>query len=217
MNSKVYFNVIAGQWDSMRREFFSESVREKAYRAANTKTGQSAADIGAGTGFITEGLLGQGLSVIAVDQSPEMLEQLSKKFPNSNLNCREGTAEHLPVEDHSVDKVFANMFLHHVEEPLTAIREMVRILKPGGQLIITDIETHLHEFLRTEQHDRWLGFDLQKVSEWFDQAGLEDVDVQFINESCCGTSACGCDQANIPIWIASGIKPPASAFINELL
>jgi ubiquinone/menaquinone biosynthesis C-methylase UbiE len=190
----------------MRREFFSESVREKAYRTANIKKGQSAADIGAGTGFITEGLLNHGLSVIAVDQSPEMLMQLQRKFQYSNLNCREGTAEHLPVKDQSVDKVFANMYLHHVEEPLTAIREMVRILKPDGQLIITDIETHTHEFLRTEQHDRWLGFELQEVAGWFVQAGLKHVHVQLMNESCCGTSSCGYDQANINIWMASGTK-----------
>jgi len=48
------------------------------------------------------------------------------------------------------------MYLHHVEDPPAAIKEMVRILKPGGKIVITDADEHNYEFLRTEQQDRWL-------------------------------------------------------------
>ena len=207
MNSKSYFNVIATEWDSMQKSFFSDNVREQAYQTAALSPGLTAADIGAGTGFITEGLLKRGITVLAVDQSPEMLRRLEKKFGPENLRCLEGSAEHLPVSDNSANRVFANMFLHHTEDPLTAISEMARILKPGGMLVITDLEKHHHEFLRTEQYDRWLGFDPDDVSAWMKQAGLEQVSVRPVNESCCGSSACGCREAVINIWIASGVKP----------
>ena len=57
MDSKAYFKEVAIQWDKMREGFFSEAVREKAYSLANVKEGDLAADIGSGTGFVTEGLI----------------------------------------------------------------------------------------------------------------------------------------------------------------
>jgi ubiquinone/menaquinone biosynthesis C-methylase UbiE len=55
------------------------------------------------------------------------------------------------------------MLLHHVENPKVAIKEMVRILKPGGMIVITDLDEHKFEFLKTEQHDRWMGFKREDV------------------------------------------------------
>src|SRR5574341_1323336 len=80
MTSKPYFDKVAGQWDAMRQSFFSEAVREKAYAVAGVEPGRVAADIGASTGFVTEGLLELGLRVIAIDQSASMLEILRSKF-----------------------------------------------------------------------------------------------------------------------------------------
>ena len=53
MNSKNYFNRVAGEWDEMRKGFFSDRVREAALEKAGVLSGKSATDIGAGTGFIT--------------------------------------------------------------------------------------------------------------------------------------------------------------------
>ena len=112
MSSKEYFEGVADQWDDMRSGFFSEKVREAAYKAADIKAGKLAADIGAGTGFVTKGLVRQGLEVIAVDQSEAMLEELKSKYPD--LDCRQGQAEDLPLTDDAVNYVFANMYLHHL-------------------------------------------------------------------------------------------------------
>src|SRR5574341_663361 len=128
MTSKPYFDKVAGQWDAMRQSFFSEAVREKAYAVAGVEPGRVAADIGAGTGFVTEGLLELGLRVIAIDQSASMLEILRSKFKETpSLECWVGEADRLPLEEGAVDYVFANMYLHHVESPPAAIREMARI------------------------------------------------------------------------------------------
>lgn len=207
MSSKEYFKEVAGQWDTMRKSFFSEDIREKAYSVAEVKSGRTAADIGAGTGFVTEGLLNRGLKVIAIDNSVEMLEQMKKKFASgSNVDCRLGESEKLPVEDGTVDYAMANMYLHHVENPLAAIREMTRIIKPGGKLVITDLDEHSHEFLRTEQHDRWMGFKREEIQKWFSEAGLKNITVDCAGGNCCASSDCGCNKASISVFVARGEK-----------
>lgn len=205
MNSKKYFDRVALQWDEMRKGFFSESVREKAFSAAGLKAGKIAADIGAGTGFITEGLIGKGLEVIAVDQSDAMLDEMRKRFSEvESIQYRVGESEQLPIPDGSVDFAFANMYIHHVESPLKAIKEMTRILKPGGKLVITDMDKHTFEFLKKEHHDRWMGFDRMDVKKWFEEAGLKNVAVDCSEETCCARSETEDDTARVSVFVASG-------------
>ena len=118
------------------------------------------ADVGAGTGFVAAGLAPLVKHVHVLDGSPEMLDVARKnlaQFENLEFHVADGLA--LPLPDDSLDAAFANMYLHHCPDPLAAIREMVRILRPGGRLVITDMDTHTHEWLKTEMADVWLGFD----------------------------------------------------------
>ena len=205
-NSKAYFNAVAGDWDNMRKGFFSEKVREKAMALANIVKGDLVADIGAGTGFMTEGLIEKEIFVIAVDQSLAMLREMEKKFYGYfTIDYRFGEAEEIPIGDGEVDYAFANMYLHHTDNPAAAIREMARIVKKGGKLIITDLDEHAREFLRTEQHDRWLGFKRSDIKKWFEAAGLKNVSVQCVDDSCCTCSDSG-DEVKLSIFVASGEK-----------
>jgi ubiquinone/menaquinone biosynthesis C-methylase UbiE len=205
--SKEYFDTVADEWDSMRKGFFPDSVREKAIHAANLTPGMTVADIGAGSGFLTEALLKHKVSVLAVDQSARMLDIMKSKFQGTgDVQYREGTAERLPIDAGTMDHAFANMYLHHVDQPHAAVKEMARILKPGGRLVLTDLDEHKFEFLRTEQHDRWMGFRRGDVVKWFEDAGLRNVSVDCVGDNCCATSACGCDEASVSIFIAVGTK-----------
>ena len=85
MNSKEYFKQVANQWDQMRQSFFSDNVRDVALATANVQLGKIAVDLGAGTGFITEGLLQKGLKVIAVDQSEAMIEEMKRKIKKYDM------------------------------------------------------------------------------------------------------------------------------------
>jgi ubiquinone/menaquinone biosynthesis C-methylase UbiE len=157
MDNKQYFNKVSKQWDAIRSSFFSENVREKALAVAQIQPGKLAADIGTGTGFLTEGLVQRGLKVIAVDHSEAMLKEMSKKFSGlGEIDYRLGEAENLPIEGGAIDNVFANMYLHHVEHPAESIVELARILKKGGVLVLTDLDVHNFEFLRKEHKiDGW--------------------------------------------------------------
>lgn len=201
-----YFEKHANEWDSMRESFFSDDIRQKAIAKANIKTGETAADIGAGTGYISEALNVKGVKVFAVDESPAMLKVLKEKF-GETIETLVGTSDLIPLSESSVNHAFANMYLHHVPGPAKAIVEMVRIVKPGGSVVITDLDEHSFEFLRTEQNDRWMGFKRSDIKDWFLKAGLTNVTVESTDENCCSDSTCGCTSAKISVFIAHGQKP----------
>jgi ubiquinone/menaquinone biosynthesis C-methylase UbiE len=135
-----------------------------------------------------------------------MLDQVRQRLSGRSFEARPGDVESLPVDDSHADAVLANMVLHHAPDPARAIQEMVRVLKPGGTLVITDADAHTHEWLLTEQHDRWLGFEREEVASWFRAAGLNQVSVSDTKEICSPSSQCG-TKAAITIFLARGRKP----------
>jgi SAM-dependent methyltransferase len=86
-------------------------------------------DLGAGTGLLTELLVGAGHEVVAVDPSVEMLAHLTERLPG--VTALVGTAEDLPVSDDDVDAVVAGQAAHWFD-PAPAAREIRRVLRPGG-------------------------------------------------------------------------------------
>jgi ubiquinone/menaquinone biosynthesis C-methylase UbiE len=96
----------------------------------------------------------------------------------TDVELRNGEAHRLPIADSEVDAAFAHMVLHYLPSPLEALHEMVRIVKPGGTVVVVDFLQHEHEWMRQELRVVWLGFPEDTLREWFDQVGLPDVQIE---------------------------------------
>jgi hypothetical protein len=81
----------------------------------------------------------------------------------------------------------------------------------GGRLAITDLDAHEFAFLRTEHHDRWMGFERDAVYGWLLDAGLETVGTDCVGADCCADSSSSGESASISIFVAFGRKRRASA------
>jgi ubiquinone/menaquinone biosynthesis C-methylase UbiE len=205
-SSEAYFASVAGQWDQMRLEYFTEQMRDSAIARSGLPAGAVVADIGAGTGFVAAGLAPRAAMVYGFDASAAMLEQARKNLAGLlNVELRQAPGDSIPLPDNTLDGVFANMYLHHAPDPFKAISEMVRLLKPGGVLCLTDLDAHDHEWQRERMADLWLGFDRQQIKEWFMQAGLRQLDIDCADGTC---NACGPDGTVQPlsIFVAIGRK-----------
>jgi len=192
--------------DSMKEEFFLEKVRDEAIIQLKTVSGKIAADVGAGEGFMSEGLLDAELKVIAVDSSPAMIEIMKEKFADiKEFQAVLTEPTMIKLADESVDYAFANMYLHHVEDPQTAIKEIFRILKPGGKAAITDLMHYTQEELLKNHHNRWPGFSFPDLYDWFINAGYKNISIEKLNQYCTIKDECN-GEARIDIFIACGEK-----------
>jgi len=124
-------------------EFYDEpgnqliDLEQPVVRAILDGLGRGVAlDVACGTGRHSEYLASLGHTVIGVDSSPDMLARARAKVPDGEFHC--GDLSQLPVSDSHVDVVVCALALMHVPDLTAAFRELVRVLRPGGHLVISD-------------------------------------------------------------------------------
>jgi ArsR family transcriptional regulator len=117
------------------------------------------------------------------------------------VEWKKGDLAKLPLKDASVDVALLSQALHHATDPTRAITEAVRVLRPGGRLLLLDLREHDQAWVRSRFGDRHLGFSAAELETLLRQAGLSDVRVQV------GASKAGDPFA---VLIGSGLKASAN-------
>lgn len=103
-------------------------------------------EVGCGTGRISIGVAkySSGIRLTGVDLSENMLtvaqENAKAEKVQDKINFIYGDAKKLPFDDNDFDSVYCHNMLHHVSDPLGMVREMIRVLKPEGALLIRDLK-----------------------------------------------------------------------------
>jgi 2-polyprenyl-3-methyl-5-hydroxy-6-metoxy-1,4-benzoquinol methylase len=93
-------------------------------------------DVAAGSGLVAEGLAGRGWQVSALDLSEELARQVRERGI-ADVRVHDLSAGPLPFEDRSFQAVFAGEIIEHLVDTAAFVRELARVLAPGGLAVIT--------------------------------------------------------------------------------
>lgn len=208
MNSKEYFDNIAINWNKMRSEYFKDEVRERILQKLDVKN-KVVGDLGCGTGFISLGLASRSPNIVfAIDQSLNMLKELKKESSKQNLNNIypiKSVLDELVLFDESLDAITINMALHHIVNPEKSIKEMYRVLKNGGKVVISDVYKHSGRWVKEEMHDEWLGFSEEEITEWLENANFKNIKIEDTRLEAIGVSSKG-EYTKTGIFLTTAIK-----------
>lgn len=188
--SEAFFAGAASQWYKLRDDLYGRSFTTEAMLAL-LPVNYTVADLGCGTGPTSERLSPHVQKVIAIDNSPAMLKAARKRLSHcGNIELRQGDLTAIPIDDASVDGAIVQLVLTYVPEPRLVLKEMSRILKPGGKAVIIDLLPHDRDDFRREMGQAAMGLDPQTICAALGAAG-------FTSSSC------------VPLPPEAGVKGPA--------
>jgi ubiquinone/menaquinone biosynthesis C-methylase UbiE/biotin operon repressor len=180
--AREYFDELAGKFG--RRYCPGRSWQALAHALITLLPRLTVADLGAGEGTLSQLLAKNARKVIAIDNSPKMVEfgsQLAKKHGFKNLEYRLGDIEEPPIANNSVDLAILSQALHHAIHPQEAVVAADRILKRGGRLVILDLLSHRFERARELYADHWLGFSEVQLHQFLEKSGFRQIEVSVVS------------------------------------
>lgn len=136
---KRRYNRLARFYDLMEAPL--ERLRFRVWRSRFREgiSGPKALEVGVGTGK-NMGYYPQGVTVTAIDNSWSMLQRATRRavISHARIDLLAGDAQRLPFSDEAFDTVFAAFVFCSVPDPVQGLRELRRVVKPGGRLLLLE-------------------------------------------------------------------------------
>lgn len=169
------FAGIADRWDDLRAGYEHPDLRLGALGAL-APAGRKVLDIGTGTGAMLPVFAAADAWVVALDASRAMLARArgrAAELAPAEVRLCGGDLGRLPFGDDVFDLCHGGMVLHHVQAPAEALREMARVVRPGGRVAVSAFVPHEQQWMREELGYLRLGFAREEIEAGLRAAGLE--------------------------------------------
>ena len=199
------FDAVAGDWDRIQGPFYATGAREAALLKLVPR-GLAVCDVGCGTGLLTLGLAAVAQTVHAIDSSERMVRLAREKVRRaglSNVTVKKAAAERLPFADASLDAIFASHLLRHLVRPVDALVEFGRVVKPGGRVVLLELEPHGHRALREATGSVHLGLPRESVRAGLKRAGF--VEPHFSALAAYRVSS-GSGETMLPTYLVDAVR-----------
>ncbi|MBI5698034.1 MAG: arsenite methyltransferase [Thaumarchaeota archaeon] len=156
---------------------------------ANLREGETVVDLGSGAGidaFLSANKVSKTGTVIGIDMTDEMLDKARKNASEgnyTNVHFKKGDIEeNIPVDDNSVDAVISNCVINLTTNKTSAFKEVYRILKNGGRMVISDLITDREIKATDADLEQWCkcidgALTKENYIQCMRDAGFEDVSV----------------------------------------
>ncbi|PZW39003.1 ArsR family transcriptional regulator [Humitalea rosea] len=158
------------EWDEASAlELPAEAIEAALLTALPPGRLEAVLDIGTGTGRLLELLAPRAASLLGVDASRDMLALARARLAGLGIGhaaLRQADMYRLPLPDGGFDLVAMQMVLHYAEDPTAALAEAVRVLRPGGTLLLLDLAPHDRADLAQRHAHRWQGFSDAEIAGW---------------------------------------------------
>ena len=180
--AREYFDELAGKFG--RSYVPGRSWQALAHTLISLLPPLTVADLGAGEGTLSQLLAKTARKVIAIDNSPKMVEfgsKLAKEHGFANLEYRLGDIEDAPIAKGTIDLAILSQALHHAIHPERAIASAHRMLRKGGRVVILDLLSHRFERARELYADHWLGFSEVELHQFLAEAGFKNIEVTVVS------------------------------------
>src|SRR5437660_8378501 len=179
--AREYFDELAGKFG--RSYVPGRSWQALAHTVISLLPALTVADLGAGEGTLSQLLAKTAKKVLAIDNSPKMVEfgaKLAHDHGFKNLEYRLGDIEDPPIAKNSVDLAILSQALHHAIKPERAIQSAHRILKKNGRIVVLDLLSHRFEKARELYADHWLGFSEVRLHELLERTGFCEIEISVV-------------------------------------
>src|SRR3954470_16147511 len=132
LDNRSYYDEFAGWYERERHLPYHRMVDDLEVELVERYgAGKDVLEVGCGTGLILERVAGFARSAVGVDLSSGMLERASQR----GLRVAQGSATNLPIADATIDVAFSFKVLAHVSDIEGAMRELARVVRPGGWVL----------------------------------------------------------------------------------
>lgn len=141
MDAERQYDLWARVYDVAWRRYANRTIDALLDRAELGEGRIRILDVGCGTGILEEKLLetGRPYTIVGVDASSNMVKRARAKVGgHPNVSIRHAAASDLPFDAGSFDAVVSASVLHYLKEPVAGLREMRRVLRPGGKAFVVD-------------------------------------------------------------------------------